>query len=237
MFTPEGQLSAANNFLTIETGVYGEGVNTANLVLALKTKIYPDQNDSEKHFSVLLLIKPGEDGRIWYHHPFENIWVSNTNPIWIDGVIPALETELAFALREAGYFVEEFDFVSAMEDLKTLSHSLFDKEETLPSIVSVVNGFPVKNVKNNNLGCGCYTKTEGCSNITIHYADNLELNFINTKGDYPSREMALMTKMPSFSSRVEFDKVDKNAQVYIVQVANQVLKGLTGMIETGVETK
>jgi hypothetical protein len=122
----------------------------------------------------------------------------------------ALEVEWAKIAGEVGYSSKPVDIEANVEEINRKVELIFDNEDKLPQISTY------------------YIRKDQYESYLRFQIGDYQLNFMNTKGQWPSRSMSLSINLGGAgNSRIEFTDMREFARQ---EIFNRVQKGLDELI-------
>jgi hypothetical protein len=159
---------------------------------------------------VKYVVRRHQQALLLYWHPLEEVWLADGGGVIIPGVKEALEAEWAKVVAETGYEPKPIDVDANLREIHRKVDLIFDNEEKLPQISAY------------------YIRKDEFESYLRFQIGNYQLNFLNTKGDYPSRSAVLSINLGGpASTRIEFGQLSEFARQ---EVLNRVHKGLDELI-------
>lgn len=207
----------------IKTGLYGDGAHPETLTMILRARC------SESGIEVIFYVPAEQTMTIWYHHPYENVWVSSFDYTF-EGVVQLLEKELEIAFQEAGPIERDFDFVTELERLEKQAHEIFDNESVLPQQLFCYSDGLTAQPDGEVQPFSMYVREKDTSTITI-VAEKVHLVFRNTRGAYPLRSRQLCRAFSHLTTKVEASDMSRHVQESMVQKSSFALSNIGEIIK------
>jgi hypothetical protein len=139
-----------------------------------------------------------------YWHPHEEVWLADAGGVIFEGVQEALAVEWEKLATQSGYTSVPVNIETNMESIQEKAYRLFDKEEHLPESARYY-----------------YRDPDGQSSYVRFMLDEYALLFMNTKGQYPSRNALLsITSAGSFNTKIEWTQMREFARQELFKIAH-----------------
>jgi hypothetical protein len=191
----------------LDTGVHSQITSYADVeplrILVLSAEL-------KNGLAVKYVVRRHQRAILLYWHPFEEVWLADGGSVIIPGVREALEVEWAKIAGEVGYSSKPVDIEANVEEINRKVELIFDNEDKLPQISTY------------------YIRKDQYESYLRFQIGDYQLNFMNTKGQWPSRSMSLSINLGGAgNSRIEFTDMREFARQ---EIFNRVQKGLDELI-------
>lgn len=183
---------------TRRTSYAPDAEESRTLVLAVEFK---------NGMKVKYVVKRGEHAMLLYYHPYEEVWLVDNGMTHFEGVHEALLAEWEKIANECGYTTQPIDVEENLAVIQSKVTQIFDNEEHLPEVTTH------------------YVREPGQSYLQFEM-EEYSLLFINTKGQWPDRNMVLSTGGDGFRTKVEFSQMREFARQELIKVAHAGLDQL-----------
>lgn len=159
---------------------------------------------------VKYVVTRGENSQLLYYHPHEEVWLADSGITHFEGVQEALAVEWEKLANQCGYTDKPIDVDASMEDILSKVDYIFDNEER----VAQTTQHYVRN-------------EDGQSSYIRFVMEEYILIFINTKGQWPSRNHVLsINGGGAFNSRIEFSQMREFARQELIKVVQAGLDAI-----------